>query len=318
VVGGAVLSRGAVFHILRSQIYLGKIPHKSAVHDGLHDPIVSQALFDAVAAKLAAQATIRRETPTKATPGPLAGKLFDAAGEPMSPSFSYGRGGRLYRYYIALALQTGGRPKEGVIARVSAPAIETFLAGEMTRLTRRTDLTAASLAKVLHRVELHRAHTHLVLDGQAAFPGQHPELALSALKRNLAGGEEAVVEEGYRLRIVLQRRLQLRGGRTHLAGGAAPAPSAGIKQALHRAHLDLAKLKASPLASPSELTFAVAPATQHEREVARLAFLSPHLQARVMDGQHDAELKLRHLLRSAIPLAWSDQEAWFDRLAAQE
>jgi hypothetical protein len=33
--------------------------------------------------------------------------LFDAVGQPLSPSFACGRGGRLYRYDIAMALQVG-------------------------------------------------------------------------------------------------------------------------------------------------------------------------------------------------------------------
>jgi DNA invertase Pin-like site-specific DNA recombinase len=47
-VGGQPFSRGALFHLLRNQIYLGMIVHKAKVHPGMHPAIVDPDLFEAV------------------------------------------------------------------------------------------------------------------------------------------------------------------------------------------------------------------------------------------------------------------------------
>ena len=69
--GGVIMRRGAIYHILQSRLYLGEIVHKGQAHPGQHEALVSQELFDAVAAKLTGQATRKRERPARAAPGPL-------------------------------------------------------------------------------------------------------------------------------------------------------------------------------------------------------------------------------------------------------
>jgi len=319
--GGGVISRGAVIHILQSRVYVGEIVHKGLVHPGLHDPIVSRELFDRVAAKLSDLAVSRRELPIKATPGPLAGRLFDSSGEPMSPSFAYGRRGRLYRYYIAGALQVGvvDPACRGPIRRASAPAVETYLVDQLQRLAGRNDIRTPDLASMIHQVHLKAEETHIVLNGNAVFPREHPELALSALRRRLAQGEEAVSDPGtFRIRVALPHRLQLRGGRTILHGGKGDERgriNPGLVHALKRAHADLIDLGASPFSSTCDLVGAMAPATQHDRQVARLAFMAPDLQRQILAGRQHADLKLRQVLKSPMPLAWADQRRWLEGLA---
>ena len=50
VLGDAVISRGALFYLLKNRHYLGEIPHKGTNHAGLHAAIVDRDLFDAVQA----------------------------------------------------------------------------------------------------------------------------------------------------------------------------------------------------------------------------------------------------------------------------
>ncbi|NQX95536.1 MAG: recombinase family protein [Erythrobacter sp.] len=108
--GGLPFSRGALFHLLRNRVYLGQITHKGEFRDGEHEAIVSKELFDRVQAKLDAQ--VRRhknKAGSRKVKAPLTGKLFDAAGEPMSPTTSRGKSGRSYRYYVSASLQQGSR-----------------------------------------------------------------------------------------------------------------------------------------------------------------------------------------------------------------
>lgn len=126
VSGGKPFSRGALFHLLGNPLYLGKITHGKLIHDGSHPAIVDVDLFDAVRQQIDNQARrhrAKRERP--AEKAPLGGRIFDANGEVMTPAFSRGRGGRIYRYYVSASLQQGpADADDGVIRRVAAPAIE--------------------------------------------------------------------------------------------------------------------------------------------------------------------------------------------------
>jgi DNA invertase Pin-like site-specific DNA recombinase len=320
VMGGVVMGRGAMLHILQSRLYLGEIVHKGVVHAGLHPALVSSETFAAVQAKLARNAVIKRERGGGAMSGVLKGILFDADGGAMSPSFGYGRGGRLYRYYIAMGLQVGRQQvrDDDIIRRVSAPAVEQFLVDELQRLRSGNAIGLGSLGEVLHRVEIRAQTVHLVVDRRALFGDEHPEVALVDLRRRLGEHEQAVVEPEDRIRIVLARRLQLRGGRTTISGGANPPRAkinVGIINALRRAHQDLNSLNASPLLPPEQLKEAAAPATQHDRQLSRLAFLAPDLQRDILEGRQPHGLDLRSMLKSEMPLAWADQKGWLQSIA---
>jgi len=52
VTGGRPYSRGALYSILQSPIYIGKIRHKDKSYDGQHEAIISQDLWDEVQDKL--------------------------------------------------------------------------------------------------------------------------------------------------------------------------------------------------------------------------------------------------------------------------
>ena len=46
--GGGLFSRGHVYRLLANPIYVGRIAHKGQVHEGQHEPIVSQDLWGEV------------------------------------------------------------------------------------------------------------------------------------------------------------------------------------------------------------------------------------------------------------------------------
>src|ERR1700678_4309930 len=56
-IGGGLISRGHLYKILSSPIYLGRLTHKGQAHAGLHDPIVDQETWDRVQLLLAEHAT---------------------------------------------------------------------------------------------------------------------------------------------------------------------------------------------------------------------------------------------------------------------
>lgn len=272
---------------------------------------------------MAAKAALRRSRPARAVAGPLKGRLFDGLGQPMSPSFAYGKAGKLHRYYIAMALQRGVKlaRADGFIRRVSAPAVEGFLVDILNRISTRDDVETADLQDVVHRVELRADETHLIINSEMLLPGENPELVLAAVRNSLVEGEQAVAERGQQnaIRLVLPQRLQLRGGRTSIRGGSADERprriNPGLVNALKRAHADLLELKASPFSSREDLQSAVAPATQHDRQVCRLALMSPDIQRQILVGDQPAGMTLRNILKTPMPLAWADQMAWLETIS---
>ena len=133
-IGGMPFSRGALFHLLRNPIYCGCIAHKRVVYAGGHDAVVKKELFDRVQQQLDCQA--RRHSNAAAhrsVKAPLTGKLFDAAGEAMSPAFSRGRNLRLYRYYVSASLQQGGASDKNLVQRIPANALERLVEEQVRR-----------------------------------------------------------------------------------------------------------------------------------------------------------------------------------------
>ena len=148
VLGDAVISRGALFHLLQNRHYLGEVVHKDLTHPGLHPAIVEEALFEAVQARLGQNRVRRRTGAVKAAEHLLTGLVFDGEGRRFSPTFSTGRSGRIHRYYVLTELQLGrdaAAPDDGALRRIGADALELFVLTELRRLSGRPGLTTAQM-----------------------------------------------------------------------------------------------------------------------------------------------------------------------------
>ena len=81
--GGAVFSRGALFHLLRSPLYLGQIPHKGAVYQGAHPAIIEPGVFQQVQRLLTLHTRRSAATPARMGAALLTARLFDASNQPI-------------------------------------------------------------------------------------------------------------------------------------------------------------------------------------------------------------------------------------------
>ncbi len=290
--GGVAFSRGALFHLLRNRTYLGLIVHGDIVHPGLHEAIIDTELFDAVQASLDANAvrhTAKRDFTSRA---PLTGRLFDADGKPMTPTFSRGGRGRQYRYYVAAALQQGRARAEcdGAVARLSAPAFETLVADVVGRLTDDENALALPI-----RIFVHETALHILL----------PVKLLAKVGGRLAEGERAERDpvDPQLMRLEIPTTLRLRGGRTTISASHAPPIRRDpvLIAALRKAHT-MVKVdsKGMPLIT-------AAPSSPYLRRLVRLAFLAPDLQIAILDGRQPHTLTLERLMVMAIPQCWAEQ-----------
>src|SRR5207245_5471851 len=83
--GGQPFSRGALYALLSNPIYVGEIAHKGARYPGQHEGILDRAAWDQVQEQLRSAAPARKGRVT-GNGSPLIGKLFDEAGDRLTPS----------------------------------------------------------------------------------------------------------------------------------------------------------------------------------------------------------------------------------------
>ena len=104
--GGQSFSRGALYQMLQNRVYCGEIAHKGAAYPGEHSAIVEEDLWRQVQKKLEANGVERSGARDRAKLAYLlAGVLFDAEGEAMTPTYAVKKGVR-YRYYVSRRLIT--------------------------------------------------------------------------------------------------------------------------------------------------------------------------------------------------------------------
>jgi DNA invertase Pin-like site-specific DNA recombinase len=309
---GAILSRGALFHLLRNQTYLGRIIHKDQVHLGLHPPIVDETLFNAVQAKLDANVIVRARPAKAASASPLTGLIFDQSGAPMCPSFSLGRSGIAYRYYVSSAVITGkiGARDPDAIDRLPGPAIEAFVLARLQQLDRDVE-GLSDLANRIQRITVRSGSVRIEIKFHPdQVRDRHDRKAILAR----AHPADEVKFDGDVLHLTASVRMKFRGGRTWRSLGDAP-PGAAVRidpvliSGLKRAHAILARLGATPQSKPDDLFEARGPADPYLRKLYPIALLAPDIQRAVLGGAQPHSLTLQHLLDINIPVSWVDQRA---------
>jgi site-specific DNA recombinase len=130
LIGGKPFSRGALYLILQNRLYRGEIVHKGQSHPGEHTPIIDQPMWDTVQEQLAANTAGRHSGTRTHQPSLLAGMLFDAEGNRMTPSHAVKKGTR-YRYYVSHRLITKDQTERSDGLRIPAGEIEHLVTGRV-------------------------------------------------------------------------------------------------------------------------------------------------------------------------------------------
>ena len=285
--GGTPFGRGALFHLLRNRIYLGQIVHKDLVHQGEHKAIIDAGLFDEVQRHLAANRVTRNADAERRTErAMLAGRLFDAVGEPMSPAHSRGRSGRLYRYYVSTSVQRGG--KDGAqLHRIAASAIEQLVAHTLERL-----LPGKDADRALQSVHLRTGAIDLVI------PSNLSRVAAARIE-----GQELLALRDQSCVVTVPISLPLRGGRRTITSGQLDAADhdTTLITALRKAH---AMVERDQRGQP---VIAASPKSPYERRLLRLAFLAPDIQQAILAGKQPRGLNLEQMIHQDLPIAWAQQ-----------
>lgn len=283
--GAAPFSRGALFHLLRNRIYRGEIVHKGEVFPGLHDAIVPAQQFDQVQKQLDDNRTKR--TRTLGRTAPLAGKIFLSSGERMTPTHTRGANGRAYRYYVP-SNQQRGRAVMSPTIRLPAERFERLLQSILQRVTGEGDHFI-----ILKRVEVHRDRLCLQL----------PAALTMRLRRQLQAGEGLEAFDDHILSWSIPWQLSDKSIKV-----------LGAKPPVRRDPILIAALRTAHAMLQHDMTgrpvLQKVPGPRYERRLARLAFLSPSLQAAIIDGTQPANLTLAKIIRGKLPACWREQQKW--------
>jgi DNA invertase Pin-like site-specific DNA recombinase len=296
--GGVMLTRGALFHMLRNRIYLGEIVHKGNAHPGQHAPIVNVQTFEAVQAKLKENAKARRDQISVRSP--LTGLLRDAEGNRMSPTHTRNRHGRRYLYYVSAPLQTGGRTREDILQRVPAKALEEAVLDRLRRWSRRPAALMPELTPFVTKVEVH--HDSLLFD---LAPPLHEDWAA-----NIDSPERVVQTSEELLQVRSPVKVCSRGGRTWLTGATGPCksrPNSVLIAALKRAHAELQIRGIDVTRQRPRLSEPRGVEDPYLRKLTTLAFLAPDIQKALLQGRQPAGLNLATILSRRLPLDWVEQ-----------
>jgi DNA invertase Pin-like site-specific DNA recombinase len=311
--GGVPLGCGALYYILQNRLYLGEVVHRGASHDGEHEAIICPELFQKVEEALASNRRARRSRPTREAQCPLAGRVVDAGGVPMTTSFSYGRGGKHYRYYVSpdVLPTTKAARREGMVSRVPAGRLERLVLDAVSRvLGAREPPSWAEALTIVRAVEVHQRSLQLILDPDAvAEPHEPLEWLVRRLQERMEN-ERVVSDIDGAIRLILDRAARFRGGAASGTGEQAGHRHSEVLVTMWKAAHDLLhRHSMSPLNEQAHHA-ADAPREQRHRRTMSLGLLAPSLQKQLANGSSGAGVDTKLLLQQ-MPLAWEDQAALF-------
>jgi DNA invertase Pin-like site-specific DNA recombinase len=337
--GGKPIARGALYHMLQNRLYRGEIVHKVQAYPGEHAPIIDADLWQAVQKTLAANRVDRGTGKGNHHLSLLAGLIYDAHGELMTPSHAVKKGIR-YRYYVSKNLVTGGVKAERTGQRLPASHIEALVTGRIRawladpvvvlnaiqchgsdavaqkRLLEAAARLAASwqdlaaerlraiLGAMVTKVQVHSDRVEVTLD-QMGFA-----LWLNADQpRPIRAGRHD--REPYMTVLTIPARLKRTGIEMRLVvdDGSEPANvDPGLVRLLLQAHLIRARLLEEPSLPLKEIATEQGISSSYVTRLLRLAFLAPDIVTAILNGRHPPQLTANRLMDDTrLPLDWTTQ-----------
>jgi site-specific DNA recombinase len=305
--GGIRFGVGSLAHLLKNRFYIGEVVYRGEVHCGEHEPILDRDLFEAVRAKLAANA-VARQIRLKGSPAILTGRIFDDRGNRMSPTHSNKLGVR-YRYYVSHALVQKRKAEAGSVARVPAPEIEALvLDGVRKQLASAAkDLTAIADRDLIERhidrviVKPWAVEVRVVLANEASAQTERLDIA------DQASGELPIT--AITLPWTVSSFVAVKGIVHAPCARPAMKPESrdALLAAIAKARAWIEDIRLGRVASLAEIAEREGQGERHIRLLALLAFASPRIIAAIVDSTAPADLTVTGLAK-ALPYSWAEQE----------
>jgi len=319
--GGNPFERGHIHHILRNPVYAGRIRHKGQVYDGQHPAIIAPEVWEGVQNALAVAAARARGTKRQAARSSLAGKLFDEAGDRLTPSHSRKNGKRL-RYYISRRLVTDRSAKHPDAWRLPADQIE----GLLIRLVRQhlgRPNAAGSLVRGISAAEILTVSSKLVAlkDGSECLAlVRRADLRPGSIVLQLDRHEVARLIDCHpdkinpdQLTIEVPSRTRRRGVELKLHLGDAPRE---IDQTIVRNIVKARRWLAMIIDGMTfdEIAHVEGTLKRRVQAIVDLPTLAPDFLDAIAKGEQPAGLTSDYLIKTGFPAIWSEQRLQFAAL----
>ena len=277
--GGGPFSLSTLGRLLRNPIYLGKIRQGDVLHEGDHDAIIRESLWQAVQDKLEEQGQLRRSKKNASSHALLAGLLYDDQDNRMVPSHSQ-RGQTRYHYYVSLPLIRGSKKPVGSISRVSAPRLDgAVIKAIEDAKTVRSKADALEMTAAIQKITLHRNETEIQLNDKA-------DNQLIRIPSNLKAAKS-------------DARIIERSGANCRNEPLIKAVALGFRWR--------AKLEAGDYRSVIALGEAEGYSERYVWKTLRLAYLAPDIVDAILEGRQPAHLNLHRLNDIAFTGDWRSQ-----------
>jgi len=283
IIEGKPFSRGRLYHLLANPIYAGKIRHKEDVYYGLHEAIISEELWDKVQALILKNTVERKSRRNASNPSPLAGKVFDADGKPLSPSHT-SKSGRRYRYYVSKR----SNEESDRDWRISATELETTVSQAIT-----SDRTV--------QIESQRFSVAITLDMVTRVKIVDEVLKIGLKLRDAE--EEIQVTAAYTLR---RRGVE---NRIVLNKSAERNPDVTLIKRILNAMDWIDRIK--QVQSISELAASENVTPEHIARHISFGYLSPRILNAIATGTQRPDIYASQIAKVGIPAEWVDQDAMF-------
>ena len=326
--GGCRFSRGALYELLANPIYIGEIRHKQERHPGLHEAILPRKLWERVQQRLNENAARGRGTSTRSIASPLAGKLFDADGQPLYVQGAT-KGRRRYRYYVSKCLVNGCARDNGKGWRLAAPEIERAVAIAARHIL----IDRASLLETLEKSEIDSPDIRATLESTSnllrRLQTETDKMASLAEVIDRIQLRDDGISVTLRIQVPCSRAgvrttsildlsrfvpliMKRRGVETRIiiaAGDDLPRKvDPALLKAVARSRVWFEELASGRVRSLADIARREGIAQRYVERLSRLAFVAPRIIEAICQGRQPAELNAETLLnRIDLPLEWSAQ-----------
>jgi site-specific DNA recombinase len=344
--GGAAYSRGGLYKILQSRIYVGEVQHRGQAYPGLHAPIIDREQWEKVPALMADNVHARHFSKNINSPSLLRGLLFEGSGDRFTPAHTTKRGKR-YRYYVsqrvirdaATGLFKPGRIpardlEQPVLAELkrffaSADEVVSYLAepddgvGSKSvlmeaaeRMSRNLDAASAAslsetLAAIVQRIVVHQDSIEIQMLRSAILRHLLDE------KARVSDGElQTISSNEAPISLTVPARLKRCGGEIRLivhprcAAHDARRTVPSLIKAVVRAQEWVRLILAGEYKDHKAIAAVSGLDVRYVRLILPCAFLAPEIVEAIVKGHQGPGMNLAALVHD-IPLSWAEQNAKF-------
>ncbi|PKP78873.1 MAG: hypothetical protein CVT81_01885 [Alphaproteobacteria bacterium HGW-Alphaproteobacteria-3] len=319
--GGSTFTRGALYALLQNPVYIGRIRHKDKVHEGQHEAIVDEEVWEAAQNLLARNRHESRTKTNAKSPSLLAGLLVHEDGASYRPRQGRKKGCN-HHYYVH---PSGTLPVHEIDSLVTDELIA--LLGRQAELCRiigaddpaqmdvvgsKARLTSAELKlrprrdivlQMIDKVTVDEKHISITIN----------RLGLQCLLTNVPDSTQ--IEDGTKTPHVIKRAFQIKrcgNGRKLIIGqhraDDTPQPDPSLLRTIARAHAWFGDLKSG--LSYKEIATRDAIDERLIARTVRLALLAPDITKAIFAGREPRGLTAERLVRiPKLPTSWNEQRS---------